>query len=124
MLNAQRYMSMNDAYFAPSTIRFPYEMKKVFDRILHELQNLDREHPHHFAFDLDQFDRMFEYRFIQSKCYSFPVTIIQLDYYYYYYYYSIRSCDWCELIIQHETSSIYTCRATSSPSCYCHIKRA
>ena len=34
MFNAQRYMHMNDAYFAPSTIWFPYEMK-VFDRILH-----------------------------------------------------------------------------------------
>ena len=34
MFNAQRYMSMNDAYSAPSAIRFPYEMKKVFDRIL------------------------------------------------------------------------------------------
>ena len=29
---------MNDAYFAPSTVRFPYELKKIFDRILHELQ--------------------------------------------------------------------------------------
>ena len=25
--NAQRYMHMNDAYFAPPTIRFPYELK-------------------------------------------------------------------------------------------------
>ena len=55
MFNAQRYMSMNNAYFAPSTMRFPYEMK-VFDRILHELQYLDREHPHHFALELDQLD--------------------------------------------------------------------
>ena len=60
MFYAQRYMSMNDAYFAPSTIRFPYEMKKVFDRILHELQYLERDHPHHFALDLDQLDRIFE----------------------------------------------------------------
>ena len=29
--------------------RFPYEMKKIFDRILHGLQYLDREHPHHVA---------------------------------------------------------------------------
>ena len=36
MFNAQRYMHMNDAYFAPLTIRFPYELKKIFDRILHE----------------------------------------------------------------------------------------
>ena len=27
MFNAQRYMHMNDVYFAPSTIRFPYELK-------------------------------------------------------------------------------------------------
>ena len=40
MFNVQRYMHMNDAYFSPSTILFPYEMK-VFDRILHELQYLD-----------------------------------------------------------------------------------
>ena len=26
MFNAQRYMHMNDAYFAPSTIRIPYEL--------------------------------------------------------------------------------------------------
>ena len=51
MFNAQRYMSMNNAYFTPSTIRFPYEMKKVFDRILYELQYLDTDHPHHFALD-------------------------------------------------------------------------
>ena len=49
MFNAQRYMHMNDAYFAPSTIRFPYELKKIFDRILHELQYLVKEHPHHFT---------------------------------------------------------------------------
>ena len=78
MFNAQRYMSMNDAYFAPSTIRFPYEVKKVFDRILRELQYLDREHPHHFALDLVQLDRIFEYRFRRS--YSFPVTSIEFEY--------------------------------------------
>ena len=38
MFKAQRYMHVNDANFAPSTIRFPYELKKTFDRILHELQ--------------------------------------------------------------------------------------
>ena len=37
MFNAQRYMHMNDAYFSSLTIWFPYEMKKIFDRILHEL---------------------------------------------------------------------------------------
>ena len=71
---------MNDAYFAPSTIWFPYEMKKMFDRILHELQYLDREHSHHFTLDLDQLDRIFEYRFIQSKSYSFPATSVELEY--------------------------------------------
>ena len=73
-------MHMNDAYFAPSPIRFPYEMKKVSDRLLHELQYLDREHPNNFAFDLDQLDWIFEYRFIQSRSYSFPVTRIELKY--------------------------------------------
>ena len=48
MFNAQRYMHVNDAYFALSTIRFPYELKKIFGRILHELQYLDKVHPHHF----------------------------------------------------------------------------
>ena len=52
MFNAQRYMHMNVANFAPLTIWFPYEMKKIFDQILHELQYLDREHPHHFTLDL------------------------------------------------------------------------
>ena len=59
---------------------FPYEMKKVFDRILHELQYLDREHPHHFTLDLEQLDRIFEHRFIQSSSYSFPVTSVKLEY--------------------------------------------
>ena len=35
MFNAQRYMHVNDAYFAPSTIRFPNELKTILDRILH-----------------------------------------------------------------------------------------
>ena len=72
------HMHMNDAYFAPATIWFPYEMKKIFDRILHELQYLDREHPHHFTLDLDQSDGIFEYRFIQSRSYSF--TSVELEY--------------------------------------------
>ena len=61
MFNAQRYIHMNDAYFAPSTIRFPYEFQKIFDRILHVLQYLYKEHPH-FILDLNQLDRIFEYR--------------------------------------------------------------
>ena len=66
-----RYMHTNDAYFAPSPIWFPYELKKIFDRILYELQ----EYPHHFTFDLDQLDRIFEYRYIQSSRYSFPLPM-------------------------------------------------
>ena len=66
MFNAHHYMHMNDAYFASLTIRFPYELQKILDRILHELQYLDRGHSHHFTLDLDQLDRIFEYRFIQS----------------------------------------------------------
>ena len=78
MFNAQRYVYVNDAYFAPSTIRFPYELKKIFDRILQELQYLDKVHPHHFTFDLDQLDRIFEYR--ASNSYSFPATSVKLEY--------------------------------------------
>ena len=80
MFNEQRYMYMNDAYFATSTIRFPYGLKKIFDRILHGLQYLDRNLSHHFTLDLDQLDRIFEYRFIQSSSYSFPVTNVELEY--------------------------------------------
>ena len=80
MFNAQRYMHMNGAYFSPSTIWFPCEMKKIFDRILCKLQYLNREHPHHFTLDLDQLDRIFECCFIQSRCYSFPATSVELEY--------------------------------------------
>ena len=80
MFNAQSYMYRNDAFLAPSPIRFPYELKKIFDRILHELQYLDKEHPRHFTLDLDQLDWIFEYRFIQSSNYSFPVTNVELEY--------------------------------------------
>ena len=52
MFNAQRYMHMNNAYFAPSTIRFPCGLKKISDRILHELQCRGREYSHHFTLDL------------------------------------------------------------------------
>ena len=80
VFNAQRYMHMNDAYFAPSKIRFPYEVKKMLYRILHEQQYLHREHQHHFTLDLDQLDRIFEYRFNQSSRCSFPVTNVELKY--------------------------------------------
>ena len=49
MFNAQRYMHVNGAYVSPSTIWFPYELKKICDRILHELQYLDKVHPRHFT---------------------------------------------------------------------------
>ena len=71
---------VDDAYFAPSTIRFPHGLKKIFDWNLPELQCLDREHSHHFTLDLDQLDRVFEYRFIQISSYSFPVTNVELEY--------------------------------------------
>ena len=71
MFSAKRYMSMNDAYFTPSTIRFPYEMKTLFDRILHELQCLVSEHPH-FTMDLDQLDRIFENRLFRVEATPFP----------------------------------------------------
>ena len=81
MFNAQRYMQMNDAYFASLTVvRFLYELKKIFDRILYDLQYLDKEHTHHFTLDLDQLDGIFEYRFIQISSYSFPVTNVELEY--------------------------------------------
>ena len=80
MFNAQRYMHVNDTYFAPSAIRFRYELKKIFDRNLHELQYLDKVHPYHVTLDLDQLDRIFEYRFIQSSSYSFPATNVELGY--------------------------------------------
>ena len=71
-------MHVNDAYFAPSTIRFPYGLKKIFDRILRELQYLDKVHPRHFTLDLDKLDRMFEYR-AKSSCF-FPVTNVEREY--------------------------------------------
>ena len=79
MFNAIRYMHMNDAYFTPDQVMFPYEAKKIFDRIVHELHYLTIENPHHFALDFDQLDRIFEHRFLQSKSYSFPVTSVELD---------------------------------------------
>ena len=56
MFNAQRYRHMNDAYFAP--IWSTYGLKKIFGRILYELQYLDREYSHHFTLDLDQLYRV------------------------------------------------------------------
>ena len=75
--DAKRYMHMNDAYFTSDQVMFPYEAKKIFDRIVHELYYLNIENPHHFALDLDQLDRIFEQSFLQSKSYSFPVTCVE-----------------------------------------------
>ena len=56
-------------------------LKKIFDWILRELHFLDKFHPYHFTLDLDhQLDRIFEYRFIQSNCFSFPVSNVELEY--------------------------------------------
>ena len=66
MFNAKGYMHMNDAYFTPDQAMFPYEV-----------HYLNIENPHHFALDLDQLDRIFEHRFLQSKSYSFPVTSVE-----------------------------------------------
>ena len=78
MFIAQRYIHVDDGYFAPSTIRFPYELTKIFDRILHEVQYFDKMHPRHITLDLDQLDRIFEYR--AGSSYSFPVTNVELEY--------------------------------------------
>ena len=38
-------------------------------------------YPLHFTLDLDPLDRIFEYSFIQSNCFSFtPVTNVELEY--------------------------------------------
>ena len=119
MFNAQRYMHVNDAYFAPSPIRFPYGLNKIFDRILRELQYLDKVHPHDFTLDFD-LDRIFEYR--ASSSYSFPVTNVELEYMFdtlgflwlyhdrppyllYLLEKLVRGCDWYQSIIQHGTSN-------------------
>ena len=80
VFKAQHYMHMNGDYFASSTIRFPYELKKIFDWILHKLHYLDKVHSRHFTLHLDQLDRTFEYSFIQNSSYSFPVTNVELKY--------------------------------------------
>ena len=78
MFNAKRYVHMNDANFTPDRVMFPYEAKNIFDQLVHELHYLNIENSHHFALDLDQLDRIFEYRFLQSKSYSFPVTCVEI----------------------------------------------
>ena len=73
-------MHVNDAHFTLDQVMFPYEAKKIFDRIVHELHYLNIENPHNFALDLDQLDRIFEHRFPESKSYYFPVTSVELEY--------------------------------------------
>ena len=41
VFKAKRYMHMNDAYFTPDQVMFPYEAKNIFDRIVHELHYLN-----------------------------------------------------------------------------------
>ena len=48
----------------------PNGMKKIFDWILHELQYLDKVHARHFTLDLDQLDRIFEYRITSNYRHS------------------------------------------------------
>ena len=67
MFNAKRYMHLNDAYFTPDQVMFPYEAKKIFDRIVHELHYLNIENPHHFPLDLDQLARIFEFSFCKVR---------------------------------------------------------
>ena len=71
MFNAKCYMHMNDAYSTPDQVTFPYEAKKIFDRIVHEQHYLNIEHPHNFALDLDQLDRIFEHKFLKVRAILF-----------------------------------------------------
>ena len=75
MFNAKRYMDMDDAYFTSNQITFPFEAKQIFSKIIHVLNFLDN--PHHFALDLDQLERIFDYRYLQSSENSFPVTELE-----------------------------------------------
>ena len=59
MSNAKCYMHMNDAYFPPDQVMFPYEAKKI---------------PEH------RNPTPFRAGFLQSKSYSFPVTTVELEY--------------------------------------------
>ena len=80
MFNSQRYMHRNDVYLSPTTaIQFPHAMKIIFDKILRMLQWLHGTHPHHFTLDLKHLQRIFVYRYIPGR-YSFPVTVIELEY--------------------------------------------
>ena len=78
MFNAKRYMCMDDAYFTSNQITIPFEAKQIFSKIIHVLNYLDNQH--HFALDLDQLERIFDYRYLQSSTSSFPVTVTELEY--------------------------------------------
>ena len=78
MFNAKRYIHMDDAYFTSNQITFSFEVKQIFSKIIHVLKFLDN--PHHFALDLDQLERIFDYRYFQSSETSFPVTVTEPEY--------------------------------------------
>ena len=78
MFNAKRYMHMDDAYFTSDRVTFPYEAKQIFNKIFYVLNFQDN--PHQFSLDLDQLERIFEYRYLQSSVNSFPVTRTELEY--------------------------------------------
>ena len=71
-------MHMDDAYFTSNQITFSFEAKIIFSKIIHVLNFLDN--PHHFALDLDQLERIFGNRYLQSSENSFPVIVTELEY--------------------------------------------
>ena len=71
-------MHMDNAYFTSTQTTFPIEAKQIFSKIINVLNYLDNQH--HFALDLDQLGRIFEYRYLQSSTSSFPVTVTELEY--------------------------------------------
>ena len=78
MFNAKRYIHMDDAYFTSNQVIFPFEAKQIFSKIIRVLNYLDNQH--HFALNLDQLGRIFDYSYLQSTTSSFPVTVTELEY--------------------------------------------
>ena len=78
MFNAKRYMHIDDAYFASNQITFPLEAKRIFSKIMHVLQQ--QQNNHHFALNLDQLQRIFEYLRIPLNTFKVPVTVTELEY--------------------------------------------
>ena len=79
MFNAERYMHMNDAYFAPSTILFPYELKNIryltgsytnCSTLIKKIHIILRW----------IWTSWIGSRFIQSSRYSLPATNVELEY--------------------------------------------